>query len=129
MHKHDSMRGRRSRDDMLPRKDVPEKHLHLKQAKGDEEVQLRLSSGWSGPLLLHLPYLHEICVLDDFKGALLIRIRMGTRSSFGSSDHGRRKEKKRSLEEETMEKSDDGDGGGSTKLGFRKIWRFARLQW
>ena len=106
---------------MFTWKDETRESLHLQQAIGDKEVELHRHRSRSRPALLHCPHLHEIWILNDLKGALLIRIRVGACSSFGSSDHGRRKEKKRSLEEETMEKSDGGDGGGSTKLGFGKI--------
>ena len=121
VEEHNGMIRRRSRNKMFTWKDEARESLHLQQAIGNKEVELHRRRGRSRPVLLHRPHLDEIWILNDFKGALLVRIRMGTRSFFGSSDHGRRKEKKQSLEEETMEKSDGDDGGGSTKLGFGKI--------
>ena len=89
--KQDGITSRRSRDKMLTREHKARKGLHLQQAIGDEEVELRRRRGWSWPALLHRPHLHEIWILDDLKGALLVRIGVGAVSLLGSSDHGRRK--------------------------------------
>src|SRR5919198_1334828 len=60
MKKQDGMTRRRSWNKMLTQKHEARESLHLQQAIGNKEVELRRRRGRSRPVLLHRPHLDEI---------------------------------------------------------------------